>query len=230
MNGFIICDHCEVLDGGEYICKNCGLVLGQEYVSVNDYSKSINTINTNYDLYFNVCNILEKLHLSDVRYGEEVCEIVNKYLRNYKYTTELKIGASIFYVLSSREIPYQINKIARLVCLESNDYKKLFKLIQVFPQKNTIQKNEFELIDLVLSFLEKSDVVNISKKIKDLKCEFCSYSPITQIAGITYLYFKNCKKEKKSLKSLCNSLLISQNSVYLYLKHSCIKKLILNNE
>jgi len=225
-----MCDHCEILDGGEYICKNCGLVLGQEYVSDNDYSKSINTINTNYDLYFNVCNILEKLHLSDVRYGEEVCEIVNKYLRNYKYTTELKIGASIFYVLSIREIPYQINKIARLVCLENNDYKKLFKLIQVFPQKNTIQNNEFELIDLVLSFLEKSDVVNISKKIKDLKCEFCSYSPITQIAGITYLYFKNCKKEKKSLKSLCNSLLISQNSVYLYLKHSCIKKLILNNE
>ena len=29
MNGFIMCDHCEILDGGEYICKNCGLVLVQ---------------------------------------------------------------------------------------------------------------------------------------------------------------------------------------------------------
>ena len=135
INGSIMCDHCEVLDGGEYICKHCGLVLGQEYVSINDYNKSTNIINTNSDLYFSVCNILDKLHLSDVRYGEEVCKVVNKYLRNYKYTSELKIGASNFYVLSLSEIPYQINKIARLVCLKSNDYKKLFKLIQVFPPK-----------------------------------------------------------------------------------------------
>ena len=40
INGFIMCDHLEVLDGGEYICKNCGLVLGQEYVSFNDYNKT----------------------------------------------------------------------------------------------------------------------------------------------------------------------------------------------
>ena len=190
-----MCDHWEVLDRGEYICKKCGLVLGQEYVSINEYDKTTNIVNINYDLYFSVCNVLEKLHLSDVSYSEEVYEVVNKYLSDYKYNIELKIGASIFYVLSLREIPYQINKIARLVCLNTNDYKKLFKLIQVFPQKTTIQNNEFELLELVLSFLEKSDVVNISRKIRDLKCDFCSYSPITQIAGITYLYFKNCKKE-----------------------------------
>ena len=96
-------------------------------------------------------------------------------------------------------------------------------MIQVFPQKNSIQNDESELINLVLSNYEKKDIDCISKKVKSLKCKYCSYSPITQIAGISYLYFKNCKKEKISLKSLCDSLLISQNSVYLYLKHSCVK-------
>ena len=27
-----MCDHVEVLDGGEYVCIKCGLVLGQEYI------------------------------------------------------------------------------------------------------------------------------------------------------------------------------------------------------
>lgn len=222
-----MCDHQEVLDGGEYICINCGLILGQEYVTNNNYIKSRNITNTNHSLYLNICDILEKLHLSDVYYGEQVYEIVNKYLSNYKCNSELKIAAGIFHVLSLNNIPYQINKIARLVCLDTNEYKKLFKLIQVFPQKNTIQNDEFALVNLVLSEYEKSDIENISKNIKSLKCEYCSYSPITQIAGISYLYFKKCKKEKRSLKSLCNSLLISQNSVYLYLRHPCIKNWVL---
>ena len=33
-----MCDHCEILDGGEYVCINCGVVLGQEYVYDNKYS------------------------------------------------------------------------------------------------------------------------------------------------------------------------------------------------
>ena len=227
MNGFVMCDHQEVLDRGEYICINCGLILGQEYVTSINYGTSLNITNTNHGLYLNICDILEKLHLSVVCYGEQVYEVVNKYLSNYKCNSELKIGAGIFHALSLNDIPYQINKIARLVCLDTNEYKKFFKLIQVFPQKNTIQNDEFELINLVLSEYEKSDIENISKKIKQFKCEYCSYSPITQIAGISYLYFKNCKKEKISLKSMCDSLLISQNSVYLYLKHPCIKNWVL---
>ena len=31
---------------------------------------------------------------------------------------------------------------------------------------------------------------------KNLVCEFCSYSPITQIAGISYWYFKALMKQK----------------------------------
>jgi len=55
---------------------------------------------------------------------------------------------------------------------------------------------------------------------KNLVCEFCSYSPITQIAGISYWYLEVFMKQKKTLKSICDSFLISQNSVHLYLNHS----------
>ena len=150
-----MCDHIEILDKGEYICVNCGVVLGQEYVCFNDYAKPVNIVNKNHELYLNICNILEKLHFSSLSYSEQVYKTINKYLSNYKHSSELKIGASIFYVLSLNNIPYQISKIATLVCLDSNDYKILFKLIQVFRQKNSIQNDESELINLVLSNYEK---------------------------------------------------------------------------
>ena len=155
MNGFKMCDHIEILDKGEYICINCGVVLGQEYAYFNDYANQVNTVNKNHELYLNICDILEKLHFSTLFYSDQVYKTINKYLSNYKHSTELKIGASIFYVLSLNDIPYQISKIATLVCLDSNDYKILFKLIQVFPQKNSIQNNESELVNLVLSIYEK---------------------------------------------------------------------------
>ena len=218
-----MCDHLEILDKGEYICVKCGVVIGQEYVCFNEYVKPVNTVHKNSEVYLNICNILEKLHFSNISYSEEVYKTINKYLSNYKHRSELKIGAGIFYVLSLNDIPYQISKIATLVCLNSKDCKILFKLIQVFPQEKLVQNDEFELVNLVLSNYAKKDIDCISKNVKSLKCEYCSYSPITQIAGISYLYFKKYKKEKISLKSLCESLLISQNSVYLYLKHSCVK-------
>ena len=222
-----MCDHLEILDNGEYICVKCGVVIRQEYLCSNGYVKPVNTIDKNSEVYLNICNILEKLHFSNVSYSDQVYKNINKYLSNYKHRSELKIGAGIFYVLSLNDIPYQISKIARLVCLNNKEYKILYKLIQVFPQSKLLQNDVFNLINLTLSNYEKKDIDCISKRVKSLKCEYCSYSPITQIAGISYLYFKKYKKEKISLKSLCESLLISQNSVYLYLKHSCVKNFLM---
>merc|ERR1712074_131165 len=78
--------------------------------------------------------------------------------------------------------------------------------------------------DLLLSYtnFEKADKCKISQLINNLACEYCSYSPITQIAGIYYWYFKVHMKQKKSLKTICSNFLISQNSVHLYLNHSCV--------
>ena len=101
-----MCDHLEILDKGEYICVKCGVVIGQEYVSFNEYVKPVNTTNKNSEEYLNICDILEKLHFSSLSYSEQVYKIINKYLSNYKHSSKLKIGASIFYVLSLNDIPY----------------------------------------------------------------------------------------------------------------------------
>ena len=227
MNAFTMCDHVEILDNGEYICSECGLVLGQEYVSVSTPTSSPRISPQNYNVYLNVCNILEKLYLNNTLYAIQVCESMNKYLSRCKHKEELKIGAGIFYTLSENNVSYQISKIARIVCLDKYDYKKFYKLIQYFPQTNTLHNDESQLVNLLLSNFPKKDIENITEKIQKLKCEYCSYSPITQIAGISYLYFKHCKNDKKPLKSICDLFLISPNSVYLYLKHSCVKNWIL---
>ena len=72
------------------------------------------------------------------------------------------------------------------------DTKKLFKLIQIFPQENNRSNDIFKLAELLLSYtnFEKLDKSKILKLTVSLICKFCSHSPITQIAGICNWYFK----------------------------------------
>ena len=156
----------------------------------------------------------------------KIDNLIDKYLSNFKCSNEIKIGACIFHVLSLDHIPYQLNRITGLLCSNLKDTEKLFKIVQIFPQQNTVSNNITTLADFLFCQVNfsKDDRSNISKLLDKYSCKFCSFSPTTQIAGISYWYFKNCLKKKRSLKILCESFFISQNSVHLYLNHHCVKK------
>lgn len=197
-----MCDHEEILDNEGYVCIKCGLVLGQEYIceenSFNDQIKK----NKDIGIYSSICNILENLQLNTPCYADEVSDLIDKYLSNLKCKSELKIGACIYYIISSSGLACQLNRISRLVCSNINDSKKLFKLIQIFPQENILSNDTSRLADLLLSYtnFEKADKCKISQLTNNLACKYCSYSPITQIAGISYWYFEVHMKQKKIFK------------------------------
>ena len=119
-----MCEHNEILTDGEYVCQYCGLVLEKDYGknNINFFSDTRSNYNKD-ELYSNISNFLEILNLSSEIYTDEVRINLIKYLRNFKYNLELKIGATIFHVLSYHEIPYPINKIEKLVCINSIDKK-----------------------------------------------------------------------------------------------------------
>ena len=219
-----MCDHEEILDSEGYVYIKCGIVLGQQYIyGENSYNTQINK-NKDIGIYSTIYNILEHLQLNTPSYADEVNDLIDKYLSNLKCKSELKIGACVYYLISSSGLACQLNRISGLVCSNVNDSKKLFKLIQVFPQEHILSNNISKLAELLLSYanFEREDKCKISQLTNTLVCKYCSYSPITQIAGISYWYFKVHMKQKKSLKSICNNFLISQNSVHLYLNHSCV--------
>lgn len=219
-----MCDHEEILDSEGYVCIKCGIVLGQQYIyEENSYNTQINR-NKDIGIYSTINNILEHLQLNTPSYADEVNDLIDKYLSNLKCKSELKIGACVYYLISSSGLACQLNRISGLVCSNVNDSKKLFKLIQIFPQEHILSNNISKLAELLLSYsnFERADRCKISQLTNTLVCKYCSYSPITQIAGISYWYFKVHMKQKKSLKSICNDFLISQNSVHLYLNHSCV--------
>ena len=225
-SGIIMCEHEEILHCGEYVCIKCGIVLGQEYIYDEQTPDLSKKKEKNMELHVNICNILDKLNLSNFCYSDKIYELIDKYLSNFKSSSELKIGASIYYVLSLNNIPCQLNRINGLLCLNSSETKKLFKLIQVIPQANIISNDIISLADFLLcqSNFNKEDRKNIFKLLEKHSCRDCSYSPVTQIAGISYWYLKKCVKKKRSLKTICDSFFISQNSVHLYLNHYCTKK------
>ena len=223
-NGFTMCDHRETVDCGEYVCIKCGVVLGQEYIYTNKVYEFPRHNKTKIDLHSNICNILDNLNLNISCYANDVYDLIDKYLSDFKCKNELKTGAAIFHILSLNGIPYQLNRISALLCTNINETKKLFKLIKIFPQENTLSNDISKLVEPLLNFtnFEKIDKNEISRLITVLACKYCSYSPITQIAGISYWYFKTLKRKKIPLKYICDCLFISQNSVHLYLNHDCI--------
>ena len=219
-----MCDHEEILDSEGYVCIKCGIVLGQQYIYEEKFYNTQINKNKDIGIYSSIYNILEHLQLNTPSYADEVNDLIDKYLSNLKCKSELKIGACVYYLISSSGLACQLNRISGLVCSNVNDSKKLFKLIQIFPQEHILSNNISKLAELLLSYtnFERADKCKISQLTNTLVCKYCSYSPITQIAGISYWYFKVHMKQKKSLKSICNDFLISQNSVHLYLNHSCV--------
>ena len=193
-----MCDHEEILDSEGYVCIKCGIVLGQQYIyEENSYNTQINR-NKDIGIYSTINNILEHLQLNTPSYADEVNDLIDKYLSNLKCKSELKIGACVYYLISSSGLACQLNRISGLVCSNVNDSKKLFKLIQVFPQEHILSNNISKLAELLLSYanFEREDKCKISQLTNTLVCKYCSYSPITQIAGISYWYFKVHMKQK----------------------------------
>ena len=95
-----MCDHEELLDSGEYVCIKCGVVLAQEYIHEENSNRYQCVEYRDPDLYSRICTILEHLNLSTSCYVEEISSLIYKYLSNFKCKHELKIGASIYYLLS----------------------------------------------------------------------------------------------------------------------------------
>ena len=187
-----MCDHEEILDSEGYVCIKCGIVLGQQYIyEENSYNTQINR-NKDIGIYSTINNILEHLQLNTPSYADEVNDLIDKYLSNLKCKSELKIGACVYYLISSSGLACQLNRISGLVCSNVNDSKKLFKLIQIFPQEHILSNNISKLAELLLSYsnFERADRCKISQLTNTLVCKYCSYSPITQIAGTSYWYFK----------------------------------------
>ena len=105
-----MCDHEEILDNGEYVCIKCGIVLGQEYIyQENSFSDQRNK-NKDLGTYSSICNILDHLKLNTVCYADEVDNLIDKYLSNFKCKIELKIGACIYYLISSSGLATQLNR------------------------------------------------------------------------------------------------------------------------
>ena len=110
--------------------------MGQEYIYEEISTKNQIIEHKNLNTYSQIYNILEHLNLNILCYAEEVNDLIDKYLSNLKCKVELKIGACIYNILSSKNIPCQLNRISGLVSSNINDTKKLFKLIKIFPQEN----------------------------------------------------------------------------------------------
>ena len=71
---------------------------------------------TKIDLHSNICNILDNLNLNISCYANDVYDLIDKYLSDFKCKNELKVGTAIFHILSLNGVAYQLNRISVLLC------------------------------------------------------------------------------------------------------------------
>ena len=134
-----MCDHEEILDSEGYVCIKCGIVLGQQYIyEENSYNTQINK-NKDIGIYSTIYNILEHLQLNTPSYADEVNDLIDKYLSNLKCKSELKIGACVYYLISSSGLACQLNRISGLVCSNVNDSKNYLSQFKYFHKSTFYQ-------------------------------------------------------------------------------------------
>ena len=126
---------------------------------------------------------MDHLNLNHLYLNVKINDLIDKYLSNFRCKIELKVGACIYYILFAKGIPCQLNRISGIVCSNINDTKKLFQLIQTFPQQNISSNDTSILAEFLLSHsnFSKEDKDRILQLIDIYSCKFSSYSLVTQI-------------------------------------------------
>ena len=229
-------DYIEDYTSGDVVCLICGLVLDKIFLRVDkkdlDFSdqrqdKTISKKLKEKDLSDNLINFLHStnIHLS---YYDEILRNATTLLSNFTYfRLPLIIASACFVTLSKTEYPITLSKLENFVCENKRDKKNFFKMVvslqepSIFPNLSSHVANHM-LQGLDLNF---HDIESIKKNLTQLKCEYCTYSPLTEVAGHTILYLKS-KNNINSLSKICFHVGVSKTSVYSFInsqRHKCVQ-------
>ena len=120
-----------------------------------------------------------------------------------------------------------MSKIENIVCENKKDKKNLFKMIVSLYQPGIYPNLSLHVANSALQGLELKfqDIESIKKNIFQLKCEHCTYSPLTVVGGHTILYLED--RQPLTFPSLCSDIGVSKTLIYAYInpqRHKCLNK------
>ena len=233
-----MCLHDNTIDDfttGDLVCTECGLVIDKIFIPsnkevhinycVNELSK-INGL-SNEALMLNVKDFTHFLNIHH-SFVDEIMENVKILLPRFNhFPLPMVIASSCYVVLSNNNSSIALSKLENVVCQNQRDKRNLFKMIVSLRQQNINSNQSENLVEAVLYGLNLSfkEIETIKKNIVELKCKYCTYSPLTVITSHTFLFMKY-KYHSATLSSICSHVGITKNSVYSYInerKHNCVK-------
>ena len=232
-----MCGHNETIEdysSGDLICVHCGLVLDKIFLHSNtkeynekylwEYSSS-NALQDEV-LRKNVIDFFNMINIHHFFLNETVINVKKLLLRFTHFPLSLVIASACFVTLSKNDFSIALGWLEDIVCKNKREKKNLFKMIVSIHQP-TLYSNLSECVahsmlqGLNLPF---SDIETIKKNMIELKCKYCTYSPLTVVASHTFLFLK-CKCPSTTLTSICQHLGVSKTSVYSYInikRHQCV--------
>ena len=233
-----MCTHKNTIEDfstGDVICTDCGLILDAIFLHEPN-KKQIDPIlynckeNNNLkigNLKNQIKDFIILLNIHDSFIDNIVNNVKKLLIRFSHFSITLCIAAGIFVILSESEINITLTKLENIVAQNKRDKRNLFKMIVSIQQRNIKNNISENIADSILHGLDLtfSDIKSIKKNIVQLRCDYCTYNPLTVIASHTFLYMKE-KKLSTKLGNICGVIGISKNSVYSYInvkKHKCVK-------
>ena len=233
-----MCSHVESIDdftSGDVLCLNCGLVLDKIYISSTvenldskentDFAMICRNNSREKDIREGVIDFINRTNIHS-SFSEDITNNAIKVLSRFShFPSILVIASACFVTLSKTKYPITLTKIENIVCENKRDKKNLFKMIVSLYQPGIYPNLSLHVANSALQGLELKfqDIESIKKNIFQLKCEYCTYSPLTVVGGHTILYFED--KQTLTFSSICFHIGVSKTAIYAYInpqRHKCL--------
>lgn len=196
-----VCEHKnQIIDDheGSYICLDCAKVLDNVYISSFEYN--------NFDLESNGVDTQENVISSEISHRLNIPNLnIKDEKNNIKSVSKLYLNA---------------NKNNFTVTLKEMSAVSGFSSKQIGKEiKNTVN-----ILDISTLLEKYCKLLSLDYKsysvIKEniTKYEQTGHNPLTIVGSHIYIHIKNVKKEKISMKKVCDTIGISSISIQRYLK------------
>ena len=234
-----MCVHPETIEdysSGDVICAKCGLVMDKIFLDSSSTNKEIedNSLSSVKTKERRVKNLRQEtsdflismnIHLS---FCEKILDNLKTLLARFThYPFPLVVASACFVALSSTECPITLMRLENKICVNKRDKRNLFKMIGSFHQPFLYPNLSNHIANSMLQGLQLSfyHIETIKKNIDHLKCEYCTFSPLTVVTAHSFLYFKS-EKLPISLATICFHVGVSKTAIYSYInekRHKCVK-------
>lgn len=218
---------------GSIICIECGMVVDTlllvNNIELRYFNKNILDLNINNPTRDDIIKLLDVLQIHNSYISDIEC-LYNQCKVNFRNIPNLFIIAGCLFIATVKHgLILPLPQLETRLQCNKQEQKYISKVVDFLTGHTMSMNDPCNMLEYTIKSLNLpyKTIATIKENIVQLKCDFCSFNPITIIAGHVYLHLKERDDKRLSVTDISSSLVASKNSVYKFInpsKHPCLHK------